>query len=469
MQQSEVRLLTGAATDVTLLTGDCMRHLSSLDDASIDAVVTDPPYEIGLAQIAWDSTGIAYSIALWREVLRVLKPGGHLLAFGSARTYHRMTCAIEDAGFEIRDSIHWIYGNGLPKGIDVSKAIDRRRYDRDAVLVVTRFVREARNRSGKTNAQIDSYVGVRGMASHWTSNSQPAVPTMEQWSKLKTFLEFDDSMDPEVARLCERKGRLGAAWEQREITGEYREPAPVNGWAKSLGEKRNSSPSRLRRDIGANAVSRQWHGWGTTLKPAHEPIVVARKSLEGSVADNVLRFRSGALNLAGCSLDADVSSDRRRLPANVILDEGAAQELDSKAGPRKSGNSVAGVPRANRGGYSGQTSEVPSPVCYGDQGGASRFFYVPKASPAERRAGLSDDAPRHPTIKPVTLMRYLVRLVTPPGGIVLDPFTGSGTTGIASVLEGAQFIGIEREPEYVAIAEARIAHWRGEVDERRAA
>jgi DNA modification methylase len=459
MQQSEVRLLPG----------DCADKLRELADASVDAVVTDPPYEIGVVDMAWDSTGIAYSVALWREVLRVLKPGGHLLAFGSPRTYHRMTCAIEDAGFEIRDSIHWIHGNGFPKGIDVSKAIDRRRYDRGAVLSVTRFIREARDRSGKKNADINAELGV-SMACHWTGQSQPAVPNREQWEKLKTLLGFGDEMDAEVARLCERKGKLGEAWERRAITGQHDEPPPANQW-QARQKRTNAGPARERRDEPATDAAREWQGWGTTLKPAHEPIVVARKPLTGSVADNVLEFRTGALNLNACripNLSENATGDGR-LPANVILDSEAANQLDQQTGVRKSGKRAADVARANRGGYSGLTTTMPSPVCYGEGGGASRFFYVPKASPAERRAGLSDDAPRHPTIKPVTLMRYLVRLVTPPGGIVLDPFTGSGTTGIATVLEGARFIGIEREPDYIAIAQARIAHWKGEADEQRAA
>jgi DNA modification methylase len=452
-------------SDIRLLTGDSTELLRGLADASVDAVITDPPYEIGVVDLAWDSTGVAYNVALWREALRVLKPGGHLLAFGSPRTYHRMACAIEDAGFEIRDSIHWIYSNGFPKGIDVSAAMDRRRYDRDAVLRVTAFVRNARERSGKRNADIDRELGM-SMACHWTGHTQPAVPNLEQWSKLKALLGFGDEMDAEVARLCERKGKLGEAWEQRAITGQHTEPTPANQWVARNDATRKTQPARERRDQAATEVSREWQGWNTTLKPAHEPIVVARKRMLGSVAENVLHFRTGAINVGACRIrsgDGYVrAGEDGRWPTNVILDEEAAQQLDAQAGIRKSGMRAPGVPRANRGGLASPTSDTPSPVCYGDEGGVSRFFYVPKASPAERRAGLSDTAPAHPTIKPVTLMRYLLRLVTPPGGVILDPFAGSGTTGIAAVLEGAQFIGIERDPAFVAVAEARIAHWKGE-------
>jgi SAM-dependent methyltransferase len=460
-----------ARSDVRLFTGDSLAILPTFEDASFDAIVTDPPYELDLMNLKWDASGIAYSVELWRECLRVLKPGGHLLAFGAPRTYHRMASAIEDAGFEIRDSIHWIYSNGFPKGTDVSKAIDRRRYDREAVLCLTRFVREARQRSGRTNAEIDALLGTRGMAQHFTSQSQPAVPRLEQWDKLKSLLGFGDEMDAEVERLCERKGKLGEAWDLRAITGHHDEAAPANQWSARYDSGKAATSAKERRDEPATETSREWKGWGTVLKPAHEPIVVARKRLIGSVANNVLQFRTGALNLDACRVPS-TSNDRcqGRLPANVIFDEDAAIELDATVGSRKSGERKAGVLRANRGGYSGPTTTMPSPVCYGDEGGASRFFYVAKASPAERRAGLGDSAARHPTIKPVTLMRYLVRLVTPPGGVVLDPFTGSGSTGIAAVLEGKRFIGVEREPEYVAIADARINHWKGEkLDERRAA
>jgi DNA modification methylase len=418
------------SSSVLLHNDDTRSLLPTFGEASFDSIVTDPPYELGLLQHAWDATGIAYDVPMWRECFRVLKPGGHLLAFGAPRTYHRMACAVEDAGFEIRDSIHWIYGNGFPKGADVSKAIDRRRYDRDAVLRVTEFVRKARNRSGKTNAQIDALLGTRGMASHFTSNNQPAVPRLEQWELLKRFLGFSDEMDAEVARLCERKGKVGEAWEQRAVTGLHGEPAPANRWSTRYETGRTDAPVRERREEPATDAARKWRGWNTVQRPAHEAIVLARKPLVGGVVNNVLQFGTGAINLDGCR------NEGGRLPANVILDEESAQQLDEQAGVR---------------------------------GGASRFFYVARVSPSERKAGLDANAPLHPTMKPIALMRQLVRLVTPRGGVVLDPFTGSGSTGIAAVLEGNRFVGIERDPQYIAVADARINHWKGECDERRAA
>jgi site-specific DNA-methyltransferase (adenine-specific) len=300
----------------------------------------------------WDASGIAYDTTLWAECLRVLKPGGHLIAFGGTRTYHRMTVAIEDAGFEIRDSILWLYATGFPK---------------------------------------------------------------------------------------------------------------------------------------SHNLDGDWKGWGTALKPAHEPAVLARKPLTGTVADNVLTWGTGALNIDGSRVgssggtqwvsdgakgddgqfgggikDGKIASiNAGRWPANVILDEHAAEALDAQ-----SGHSVSkATPRHNGEFKSFSKGKNYAHTAHGhdDSGGASRFFYIAKASRAEREAGL--DAPageranHHPTVKPITLMRHLVRLVTPKGGVVLDPFMGSGSTGCAAILEGMRFVGIDITAEYVDIAERRIQHY----------
>lgn len=434
-------------SEVVLMRGDCMKRLGEVGDASMDAVVTDPPYGLGLFGLAWDSTSVTFSVALWSEVLRVLKPGGHLLAFGGTRTYHRMTTAIEDAGFEIRDSIHWIYGSGFPKSLDVAKSIDRRRDDTDAIRGVTAFVRAARDSARKKNAEIDAAFGTKGMAGHWTtSGKQPVLPTPEQWTQLKELLGFGDEMDEEFIRLHSRKGKPGDAWEQRAVTGHYGKAAPGRLWSEQLDSDGSRQKAKEQRGEATSADARQWQGWGTTVKPGHEPIVLARKPIGGRVADNVLQFGTGALNIDACRLGSDekdaVKDARRRWPTNVIFDGDAAQELDS------------------------QTS-----------GEVSRFFYVVKPSTAERDAGISRTASAggrarrnsHPTVKPIGLMRHLVRLVTPPGGTVLDPFAGSGTTGIAAVLEGARFVGIEKNPAFASIAQQRIAHWRGASDVRAAA
>jgi DNA modification methylase len=366
-----------------------------------------------------------------REALRVLKPGGHLLAFGGTRTYHRLACAVEDAGFEIRDCLAWLYGSGFPKSLDVSKSID------------------------KAAGAEREVVGVSPHSANRAVTSWHAAETAHDRGRMGTVAEGDRSLTAPATPEAER-----------------------------------------------------WQGWGTALKPAHEPIVLARKPLSGTVAGNVLAHGTGALNVDGCRIGTDEDRARPprtanaiygggngtnlteseshpagRWPANVCLDPEAAALLDEQTG---TSTSRIGKPRegANGDGW-GMTATGAE---YGDSGGASRFLYVAKASSAERNAGLdgfeetqvrrlsggdfahnsgstaSDKAGAtvrnvHPTVKPIELMRWLVRLVTPPNGLVLDPFTGSGTTGCAAVLEGFRFVGIEREPEYAAIARARIAWW----------
>jgi len=256
---------------------------------------------------------------------------------------------------------------------------------------------------------------------------RPPRSTLFPYTTLFRSLDCGDEMDVEIARLNAAKGTDGESWRQREVTGRHRKAAPGSIWrAGRKGGGKVKLVVRERRDIPATDEARRWHGWGTTLKPAHEPIVVARKPIEaGRVIDNVLRFGTGAINVDACRLDGN-ADQARRWPANVILGEEAARQFD-------------------------------------DHDGASRFFYVAKASKRERNEGLPTCNP-HTTVKPIALMRHLVRLVTPPNGIVLDPFAGSGTTGIAAALEGFGFVGIEREPEFVDIAEARIAHWSGLAD-----
>jgi site-specific DNA-methyltransferase (adenine-specific) len=374
-------------TPYTLYLGDCLDHMEFMADNSVDSIVTDPPYGLGFMGKEWDH-GVP-GTQFWSEMLRVLKPGGHLLSFGGARTYHWLAANIETAGFEIRDQIMWMYGSGFPKSHN---------------------------------------------------------------------LEGD------------------------------------------------------------------WQGWGTALKPAHEPICVARKPLIGTVAANVLAHGTGALNIDGCrvavSLDADksqlrtmnrsvredgdgwgmstISSDTPtvvradgRWPANIIHDgseevvasfpdaKGQQGDLKGHAATRESPNGIFGA-----------MAPAKDHAKRGDGGSAARFFYCAKTSKKDRDEGL-ENAPdkvlamsnqakaelkrgnskegsqlgvndiklrknNHPTVKPTELMAYLCRLVTPPGGVVLDPFMGSGSTGKAAMQEGFKFVGIEREPDYMEIARARI-------------
>jgi site-specific DNA-methyltransferase (adenine-specific) len=417
-----------------VLHGNSLDLLRTLPDGSIDSIVTDPPYELGFMGKSWDASGIAYNVELWAECLRVLKPGGHLLAFGGTRTYHRMAVAIEDAGFEIRDSIHWIYGSGFPKSLDVSKAIDK----------------EAGAKRKVVGSKRVSPKGVSGAET----------------------------------RSATAAGAFGGEAKDVPVT------APATEQAK------------------------QWDGWGTALKPAHEPIVLARKPLDGTVAANVKEHGTGALNIDGCRIgyaDDDTpaagsrtatfgtqetvsggdgsggweADGRGRWPANVIFDEEAAAELDAQSGIRTPGHWTK-TKTTGFGEFGGGSSEYHGPGPKSEAGGASRFFYCAKPSRKERNAGLdgfpkkhtgtyaqdewsrqnmgnTPDAKRepvanfHPTVKPVALMRYLVRLVTPPNGVVLDPFLGSGTTAVAAILEGFDWLGCEMTEDYLPIIKGRVA------------
>jgi DNA modification methylase len=385
----------------TLYHGDCREVMAQLPDASVDAVVTDPPYELSFMNRRWDSSGIAFNAAMWAEVLRVLKPGGHILAFGGTRTWHRMAVAIEDAGADIRDSIAWMYGSGFPKSLDVSKAIDKK-------------------------------LGV-----DTTDDSR--------WAPTPHF-----------------------------ITGDYKTATGNSDKVQQVKPGLRHLYSPLE-DAAAN-----WQGWGTALKPAFEPVVVARKPLIGTVAENVLEHGTGALNIDGCRIgtepmtintyqsrgpfgDSQVGKAYEsrqaagRWPANVILDEDQAAALDQQSGVQKDGVAVnrnRSADTEKRGWIGPTASRVGQPdVTYGGTGGASRFFYVPKANRKERPTA---DGVAHPTVKPLALMTYLIRLVTPPGGIVLDPFAGSGTTLEAATVEGFRSIGIELTPEYLPLIEQRL-------------
>jgi hypothetical protein len=404
--------------------------LRTLPDNSVDSVVTDSPYGLAFMNKKWDYD--VPSVEIWAECLRVLKPGGHLLAFAGTRTQHRMAVRIEDAGFEIRDMVAWVYGSGFPKSLDVSKALDK------------------------------------------------------------------------------------AAGVEREDSGRHpnwRESKRTNG--QIMGD----CPNEARITASATEAAKQWEGWGTALKPALEPITVARKPLVGTVANNVLTYGTGGLNVDGCRVSTTdsykypngpggkslhYSSEARsadvrpnptqmhaegRWPANLIHD-GSEDVLSCF--PNTSSGKPSDKPRGRRAGGFGDVGAdkgdgVPNGPQYGDAGLAARFFYCAKASKKDRDEGLdgidvtaghdmtsrkegsaglnnpgagagrkSGARNHHPTVKPTDLMRYLCRLVTPPGGVVLDPFMGSGSTGKAAKLEGFSFIGIEREADYMEIARKRI-------------
>lgn len=411
---------------IQLWHGDCVDVMKTFPAESIDSVVCDPPYGLEFMGKDWDKIGdvrqptdtnypvsesgphrrakVRHSAApsygnstngmqdwheLWaREALRILKPGGYLLAFGGSRTYHRLACAIEDAGFEIRDQIMWIYGSGFPKSLNVSKAFDKS-------------------------------AGVEFRA----------------------------------------------------------EPASGVGFMKPDSDDWNVTKNKLTRIGDQTDLARQWDGWGTALKPAHEPIVIARKPLIGTVARNVEKYGTGALNIDGCRVEHDEEcrpmksqlggnkvygqsgryepttelKESGRWPANVIHD--GSDEVVELFPQQKSGTLTPDMDVKESTGWSGgsKADRVKS-VFKANSGSAARFFYCAKAAKKER-----GESNKHPTVKPLTLMKYLVRLVTPLGGIVLDPFTGSGTTLLAAADEGFHVIGIEQSEEYCNIALDRIA------------
>ena len=463
---------------VTLWHGDCRQVMSELGEARVDAIVTDPPYELAFMGKGWDASGIAYDRRVWENAWHVLKPGGHLLAFGGTRTWHRLACAIEDAGFEIRDSIAWMYGSGFPKSLDVSKAIDRRRDDTEDIHKVVRWLEARRKESGVTRGQIEHHFATQNIGQALftvTPGSASRVATWDQWLELKSLLGFGDDMDAEVWRLNGRKGKPGEAFALREVVGQRTTGIGTGkGTVQVMGDG--------TRDITAPATpaAQQWQGWGTALKPAFEPIVVARKPLIGTVAENVLAHGTGALNIDGCRIAASdpfgggakatsgfvngyehdgwqAGSDKGRWPANVILDESQAAELDRQSGQAGGGFGVRGTggqTYANGKGFTNTLAETGQTVGYGDTGGASRFFYTAKANSSERPRV---NGVAHPTVKPLDLMRYLVRLVTPPGGTVLEPFAGSGTTLEACVMEGFHAIGIELTDEYLPLICQRLS------------
>jgi len=444
---------------IALHLGDCLDVLKTLPDDSVDAVVTEPPYGLSFMGKTWDYD--VPSVAIWRECLRVLRPGGHLLAFAGTRTQHRMAVAIEDAGFEIRDMIAWVYGSGFPKSLDVSKAIDKRGGN---VATFTEFrdaVKAAMRRNNVSRQRLQDALGNFMLSHYLTAGSQPAVPVLRDYRIIRDTVglghKFDDLFNDEA---------------EREVVGQGKRqggpPQPM--WGDDDGRK---------WDITAPATdeAKQWEGWGTALKPAMEPITVARKPLIGTVAENVLAHGTGALNI-----------DAARVGTETISVSGKGSFAEWQKTTKGFTQNDVGVNTTHNGRWPANLIHDGSDEVVGLLNEAARFFYCAKASKADRDAGCEgmeerkankngsglgrqcsldarkesagDDLIRsrnhHPTVKPTELMRYLVRLVTPPGGVVLDPFMGSGSTGKACVLEGFGFVGIEREPEYMAIAQARI-------------
>ena len=459
-----------------IIEGDCIEQMRKLEESSIDAIVTDPPYGLEFMGKEWDKfkdkkgkkskakfpgqtktwtgkegsgIGLAaprfgtqsrkdlHAFQDWTEewaieALRVLKPGGHLLAFGGSRTYHRLASAVEDAGFEIRDQIMWLYGSGFPKSLNVSKAIDKHGGYPHLAKKIGAAIKEAREKRGLSMSECDKLYC--GGTTNWSWYE--GRPTGQRAPDSNTFKMISNDW-PELAKLADVVKEAA-----REVVGKSKNKSGIGNAVEGHYTVGGTRAEQYDLTAPATEQAHKWDGWGTALKPAHEPIVVARKPLIGTVAANVLEHGTGAINIEASRVEGQWGGSSKRInspetkqvygtynkvetqqhdqgrwPANIILDEEASKQL----------------------------------------GEPSRFFYCPKAGKKERNAGL--DKNTHPTVKPIELMRYLCRLVTPPGGTILDPFLGSGSTGCAAIEEGFEFIGIERDKEYVAICQARLAYW----------
>ena len=378
-----------------LYNDDCLKRIISFGENSIDSIITDPPYELNFMGKGWDNAGVSFNKGTWEKCLKVLKPGGYLLAFGGSRTYHRIACAIEDAGFEIRDTIMWLYGSGFPKSMNIGLAID------------------------KKNGVESEVVGER----------------KQSGAKFKLTQELIDN-------------------------GGFNDPN--------------------RTSFAIKKASNEWDGWGTALKPSFEPIIMARKPFKGSCVDNVLKYGVGGLNVDEC-----------RVPFNG--DKWVAQKSgrSSRAYQSEETTTAGGLCIANDNG------RFPANTILDSQDGEEwrRYFYCAKASKKDRDEGLEEFEEKtsgqlterkegsagitaytgsrgvkkntHPTVKPTTLMQYLIRLVSPKGATILDPFMGSGSTGKAVMYENKErnanykFIGIEKDEEYCKISEARIKRAQG--------
>jgi len=467
--------------------------LAGFPDSSIDAIVTDPPYELGFMGKQWDNAGVAYDVQLWTECLRVLKPGGHLLAFGGTRTYHRMAAAIEDAGFEIRDSLHWVYGSGFPKSLDVSKAIDKRGGNVVKFEGFRDAVKAAMAASGVSRRELEAALGNYMLSHYLTAGSQPAVPNYRDYVIIRDTVHLGDRFDHLFADEAER----AVVGKSDELLG--RKSGIANG---TKGHTTVGGTRAEAYDVTAPATdaARQWEGWGTALKPAHEPIVVARKPLVGTVAANVLAHGTGALNIDGCRVGTTVETwpSSRAWGAGYVPGGDRSADRTESTDPVPPGRWPANFVLTHTADCAEECVRGCPVALMDGQGGASRFFtvtewddvppfrYVAKPSRSERNAGLDGLPERnrykaggvggtggwrdvekavnatptknhHPTVKPLALMRWLVRLVTPPGGVVLDPFAGSGTTLVAATLEGFDAVGVEMTDEYLPIIDGRLA------------
>lgn len=502
--------------DYKLYQGNMLDMLDVIEKESVDSIITDPPYELNFMGKGWDNSGIAFQVDTWGKCYEVLKPGGYLLAFGGSRTFHRIAVAIEDAGFEIRDTIMWLYGSGFPKSMDISKNLDKRngRTDND-FIELGNYLKE--KRGDKPQKEISKHFpsktgGLTGCVSNWEKGAN--VPTLEQYTTLKKLLNLDNRFD----WLIEREEA------EREVIG-TKKSGGASAWINGMNNKESKEQkytgfSEWKITAPSTELAKQWKGWGTALKPSFEPIIVARKPFKGSLVDNVIEYGVGGINIDECRVGNEVikggtmpkmnsqsdginlynfgkkNAERLerqdnvgRFPANTILtyDETDFDELcggfpNTKGGKRHN----TAIRKSDK--NSGYGFDLNTRNEFNDTGSASRYFYCAKASKKDRDEGLDtfieekvndgrqtpiDNAFQrgetlrkntHPTVKPTELMQYLVRLVSPKGSTILDCFNGSGSTGKAVMYENKErnknykYIGIELTPEYLPIAKARIEY-----------
>jgi DNA modification methylase len=450
--------------------GNMLEVLEGFEAGRFSRVITDPPYELGFMGKSWDSSGVAFQVETWRKVLRVCKPGAMLLAFGGTRTFHRLTCAIEDAGWEIRDCMMWLYGSGFPKSLDISKAIDKR----PGVHLHDDFKRDlakARESHGISRKKLAEMVVGTASGAVWNWEHHQ-FPEARHWSKLKASLPSLDDRWGEVLANAERDVLESRKGKDRK----------GDGTVFGLGHGGNVDVTSAK-----TGAASEWSGWGTALKPAWEPIIVAMKPLDGTFAENALQHGVAGLNIDGGRVEyesdgtlASNPSLRKsikggsgghifateeqsrcmtphslgRWPANVILDEEAGQILDTQTGDlgKSTGGRSGKSGSSNAYGVFASDGSTPVDPGFGDTGGASRFFYCAKASKSDRGEGNN-----HNTVKPRSLMKYLLTLTAQPGGgEVLDPFMGSGTTLVAAQELGQQAVGIDMEKDHCEIAKKRL-------------
>ena len=449
-----------------IINGDCIEEMQKLIDqgVQVDAVVTDPPYHLqsivdrfgkegsapakqgtdgafarassGFMGQEWDGGDIAFRAETWRLAWELLKPGGHLLAFSASRNYHRMAVAIEDAGFEIRDQMMWLYGSGFPKSHNISKSLDKLggKLGKSVLELKIKLI-EAVEKCSKTRKQIDTECGFR--ATNYLTLPKDdkkydpwvdLLPTDDKWQKMKFVIGMDNSLDEIFTSAT------------RDIVGVRKISKGVAFTSEGLSEIDITAP--------ATDQAQQWDGWGTALKPAHEPIAVGRKPLsESTVAKNVLKHGTGGINIDGCRVETNDNLNGGTYSGEKRGKDESSQWQNED---RKSGKGSGFTHGCGE--FKQPTGRFPANVMHdGLQQDWARFFYCPKVSKKER--GKNN---KHPTVKPQELMKYLVRLVTPKGGTVLDPFMGSGSTGMAAKDLGFDFIGIEKSEEYFKICQERI-------------